>query len=54
MIQEAYKYAGVSIKAITYGLPLPAGPLTTVCLDFINENKSDIHKKGIFSNDDDH
>ena len=30
---------------VTSGLPLPVGPLTAVCLDFINENKNDINKK---------
>ena len=27
-------------KLVTGGLPPPVGPLTTVCLDFINENKN--------------
>ena len=30
---------GSQYKPVTGGLLLPVGPLTTVCLDFINENK---------------
>ena len=30
---------------VTGGLPPPVGPLTAVCLDFINENKNDIKKR---------
>ena len=36
---------GCQLKPVTGGLPPPVGPLTTVCLDFINENKNDINKK---------
>ena len=44
---------GFPLKAATGGLPPPVGPLTAVCVDFIDENKSDIikKKKKKYSND---
>ena len=52
-ISSKHLVQGFQWKPVTSGLPPPVGPLTAICLDFINENKNDINEKSLLNNNND-